>query len=142
MAKDFWQQVSVSHHVEAEMLSALVPVNPDESTPVLATCWQRSPAGALTFQTLYRQRYGTPTRRAPLPFGMSAEGEKRPGFDPDSTVPTTFSGSLMSGHPCGRVRRPTMRLSLAALDEVHAIDDLAGVGVLSVVEGRTRGLMA
>jgi len=41
MAKDFWQQVSDSHHVEAEVLFSLVSASPHESTPVLATCWQR-----------------------------------------------------------------------------------------------------
>lgn len=42
MAKDFWQQVSVGHHFEAETYSSEILVTPRESTPVLATCWQRT----------------------------------------------------------------------------------------------------
>ncbi len=41
MAKDFWLQVSVGHHVETASLSSLVSVSPPESPPVLATLWQR-----------------------------------------------------------------------------------------------------
>ena len=44
MAKDFWQQVSAGHHVEAVSLSSTVSLSPHESTPVLATLWQRPAA--------------------------------------------------------------------------------------------------
>lgn len=42
MAKDFWQLVSIGHHVSAARLSAPVSLNPHESTPVVATFWQRT----------------------------------------------------------------------------------------------------
>jgi len=46
MAKEFWQQVSDSHHVEAASLSSSVSMSPRESPPVLATLWQpRAPYG-------------------------------------------------------------------------------------------------
>jgi hypothetical protein len=41
--KDFWQQVSARHRVEAEPSSTPALASPQESTPVLATLWQRSP---------------------------------------------------------------------------------------------------
>jgi hypothetical protein len=44
MAKDFWQQVSARHRLEATRASARVPAAPRESSPVLATSWQRSMA--------------------------------------------------------------------------------------------------
>jgi hypothetical protein len=46
MAKDFWQQVFANNHVPAESLSTNVSASVPESTPVLATLWQRSSLAA------------------------------------------------------------------------------------------------
>ena len=41
MAKDFWQQVFIQHHVPVKKLSTHVAASLPESTSVLATLWQR-----------------------------------------------------------------------------------------------------
>jgi hypothetical protein len=41
MAWDFWQQASTSHQLAQVQASARVLGKPRESTPVLATLWQR-----------------------------------------------------------------------------------------------------
>ena len=82
MAKDFWQQVFVGHHVPAARSSPPVPESPPESTPVLATLWQRSSHRGPAVSVTSRSQ----SNRGPSVFGL------------ESTVASTLKYSVRSGH--------------------------------------------
>ena len=106
VAKDFWQQIFVGHHVPAAWSCPSVFWSPLESTPVLATLWQRSSRGKPAFSLTSRSQ----SNQGPLVIGL--------GFP----VSSTMTYSRRSSRRPARAEHPTtQRVSWPATGCENAI---------------------
>ena len=130
MAKGFWQQVFVGHHVPAMQSSPPVSWSPPESTPVVATLWQRRvPRSAVLRRCCMKTlcgwgsvarnfsgpsagvtRQGLQSKVHPVWCNKAAEAK----FD---CWPVGRSWPVSRAPPVAGVRRPACRPALASADE-------------------------
>ena len=129
MAKGFWQQVFVGHHVPAMQSSPPVSWSPPESTPVVATLWQRRvPRSAVLRRCCMKTLCGW-GGLARISRDPPQESHDRDAVEGPSRLvqqrgrgsfgcwPVGRSWPVSRAPPVAGVRRPACRPALASADE-------------------------